>query len=302
MADQEHLDILKQGSQIWNDWREKNPDVKPDLRGADLHEGHLRGANLRGADLTAANLVSVDLSGANLSEARLYETIFGDTRLTEAKGLDSCQHGGPSTIDHRTLAKSGHLPLEFLRGCGLPNFIIDNIPALQGDPIQFYSCFISYSTKDKAFVDRLYADLQNKGIRCWLASADMKIGDPIRKTIYDRILVYQKLLLIFSEESVKSEWVADEVEAALEEERRRKRLKLFPIRLDDVVMKTDNDWAAKIRRTRHIGDFTNWKDHNAYQEVFDRLIRDLKQETERVGKKGEAPGGMRMFRRAGQAP
>ena len=84
---------------------------------------------------------------------------------------------------------------------------------------------------------------------------------------------------ILTEESVGSRWVGREVEAAFEEETRRKRLMLFPIRLDHEVMETDKDWAAEIRRTRHIGDFTNWKDHDAYQEAFDRLINDLKQES-----------------------
>ena len=252
-----------------------------DLNAADLSCANLSEANLTGADLSAANLTGATLHGANLGGAALSETVFGETALTTARGLDSCRHGGPSVIDHRTLAKSGKLPIEFLRGCGLPDFIIDNVAVLQGDPVQFYSCFISYSTRDQEFADRLYADLQNKGIRCWFAPADMKIGDQIRKTIYDQIRVYEKLLLIFSEESVESEWVGDEVEAAFEEEKRRKRLMLFPIRLDDVVMETDNDWAAKIRRTRHIGDFKKWKDHDAYQVAFDRLIRDLQQEAEK---------------------
>ena len=53
---------------------------------------------------------------------------------------------------------------------------------------------------------------------------------------------------------------------------------LFPIRLDEAVMETDEAWAAKIRRTRDIGDFSRWKDHYAYQQVFDRLLRDLKAE------------------------
>jgi len=35
-------------------------------------------------------------------------------------------------------------------------------------------------------------------------------------------------------------------------------------------------WAADIRRTRHIGDFTQWQDHDVYQQAFDRLLRDLK--------------------------
>ena len=51
---------------------------------------------------------------------------------------------------------------------------------------------------------------------------------------------------------------------------------LFPIRLDDAVMETGQAWAADIRHTRHIGDFTRWKDHDAYQQAFQRLLRDLK--------------------------
>jgi hypothetical protein len=79
-----------------------------------------------------------------------------------------------------------------------------------------------------------------------------------------------------SEHSVQSAWVQDEVESALERERREKRLVLFPIRIDDAVMETDQAWAASIRRTRHIGDFTRWKDHDSYQTAFERLLRDLK--------------------------
>jgi len=53
---------------------------------------------------------------------------------------------------------------------------------------------------------------------------------------------------------------------------------LFPIRLDEAVMQTEQAWGADIRRTRHIGDFTRWKDHDAYQQSFQRPLRDLKAE------------------------
>jgi hypothetical protein len=46
--------------------------------------------------------------------------------------------------------------------------------------------------------------------------------------------------------------------------------------MDYTVMETDQAWAADIRRTRHIGDFTQWKDHDVYQRAFDRLMGDLK--------------------------
>jgi hypothetical protein len=50
---------------------------------------------------------------------------------------------------------------------------------------------------------------------------------------------------------------------------------LFPIRLDNAVRDTKRTWAAKLRRERNIGDFSCWKDHDAYQQAFDRLLQDL---------------------------
>ncbi len=104
----------------------------------------------------------------------------------------------------------------------------------------------------------------------------MKIGDKILNSIDQAIRIYDKLLLILSEKSIASEWVETEVEAAFDKERMKDELVLFPIRIDDAVMDSDQPWAAKIRRARHIGDFTDWKDHDKYNESFDRLIRNLK--------------------------
>ena len=86
---------------------------------------------------------------------------------------------------------------------------------------------------------------------------------------------------MLTEHSIASPGVEEEVETALEKERKRGELALFPIRVDDAVMKTDQAWAASLRRARHIGDFRNWKDHDAFKKAFERLLRDLK------GKQGE---------------
>jgi hypothetical protein len=61
----------------------------------------------------------------------------------------------------------------------------------------------------------------------------------------------------------------------------RSQTVLFPVRLDEAVMETDQAWAADIRRTRHIGDFSRWKNHDTYQQAFERLLRDLKEEKKR---------------------
>ena len=246
-----------------------------DFDGADLHGTDLREAALCGANLCGANLGRADLAGADLTNAKLSETIFANVELMAVKGLESCFHEGPSMIDHRTLERSGKLPLSFLRGCGLPDTFIDYLPSLLNQPIQHYSCFISYSSKDEAFAQRLHADLQNKGVRCWFAPKDMKIGDKIRTRIDEVIRIHDKLLLVLSQNSVASAWVEKEVETAFDKEIKRKELVLFPIRLDDIVIESKTGWAADIRRSRHIGDFSNWKDHDEYQKELKRLLRDL---------------------------
>jgi hypothetical protein len=104
----------------------------------------------------------------------------------------------------------------------------------------------------------------------------MKIGDKIRSRIDEAIHLQDKLLLLLSKYAIASTWVEDEVEAALEKEQWQQREVLFPIRLDENMMQTSTVWAAKLRRTRHIGDFTRWTDPQAYQQAFERLLRDLK--------------------------
>ena len=338
MANPEHLQLLKQGVEAWNQWRDQRRDIKPNLRGANLIEVDFPRTNLLGADLTGAVLIGATLVGATLtradltgailagadltrailtratlvgatltrailiganligailtradltradvSEAALYETVFGETNLTAVRGLETCHHDGPSTIDHRTLARSGPLPLVFLRGCGLPDTLIDYLPSLLNQPFQFYSCFISYASKDHAFAERLHADLQNKGVRCWFAPEDMKIGDRLRPRIDETIRVYDKLLLVLSKTSVASQWVEQEVETALARERQQGTTILFPVRIDNTVMTLESGWPALIRNTRNIGDFRRWKTHDVYQQAFDRLLRNLKAESGQTG-------------------
>jgi hypothetical protein len=68
--------------------------------------------------------------------------------------------------------------------------------------IEQYSCFISYSAQDRVFAERIYSDLQEVGIRCWLDSKDLKIGDHIEVQINRAIQFTDKVLLILSEASV----------------------------------------------------------------------------------------------------
>lgn len=197
-----------------------------------------------------------------------------------AKGLETIRHSGSSTIGIDTIYKSrGKIPEVFLRGCGVPDNFIEYMHSLTGQAFEYYSCFISYSTKDQEFAERLHADLQAKGVRCWFAPEDLKIGDKFQERIEESIRWHDKLLLVLSETSIQSPWVEREVQAGFEREHKSKKLVLFPIRLDETVMETSKAWAADIRRTRHIGEFGQWREHNSYKKALKRLLRDLKAET-----------------------
>lgn len=253
------------------------------LREANLNEADLSGANLRKAFLNGANLNRVEFREVDLSEVHLGGTVFAGNDLRTAKGLVEIDHQGPSRVELHTvkLPQDGSA-LHFLRGVGIPNEWIDFYRSSMMTPIQYHSCFISYAHHDEMLARRLHADLQDHGVRCWFAPEDMKIGDKIRARIDEAIHLQDKLLLLLSKSALASGWVEDEVEAALEKEQRQQREVLFPVRLDEQVMQTNVAWAAKLRRTRHIGDFTHWTDPQEYQRAFERLLRDLKAEAKKT--------------------
>ena len=246
--------------------------IRADLSGADLSESDLRISFMVGANLTRASLARSELESATFGS-----TVLVDVDLSGAKGLEDIRHEGPSPLGTETLflcLSEYRTPDTFLHGCGVDQRLIDVLRKEFG-LTGFHTCFISYSHHDEGFAQRLRSDLLTKGVRCWFAPEDLKIGERIRVGIDEAIHQHDKLLLVLSGESIASDWVENEVETAMEKERRQKRTVLFPIRLDDAVMEVDVGWAAHIRKY-NIGDFRTWKDHDAYQRAFDRLLRNLK--------------------------
>lgn len=374
MANKEHLEMLKQGVQVWNEWREENPEISPDLRngqcsymnlrgadlsradfrgtdlfrtnllGADLLEVNLSGvnltradlsyadlrcasireanltgvnlgnancsatdlsyANLRGSDIHSANLGNANLNRADLMDANLNfatlqntnlekaiigNTLFVDVDLSTVMGLETIDHRAPSQISIDTLYKSaGLIPKDFLRGCGVPEDFIAFIPSIIGarEAIQFYSCFISFSTRDEDFARRLHSRMRDEKLRVWFAPEDMKGGKLLHEQIEQAIQLHDRLLVVLSEESMASEWVKREIRNARRAEVREKRRKLFPIRLVDY--KGIEEWkgfdgdggedlAFELGKY-YIPDFSNWKDHDVFEREFEKLLRDLRAE------------------------
>ncbi len=303
----EALKLLRGGPDGIKEWnKRRDTGHKPNLAYANLHMANLCKANLGGCNLSLTDLSYANLSGAslrythlaatNLNEAtlngtRLDHALFSRTiisaDLSLAKGLELVKHLGPSVVSMNSiLSFKGNLPEKFLRGCGVPEVLIEYLPSLRSSiqPIEYYSCFISYSHKDKEFATRLHARMQQEGLRVWFAPEDLKAGKKIHEQIDEGIRVYDKLLLVISPESMKSDWVELEIRKARDRERKESRKMFFPISItafSDIKewklpdADEGRDLAAEIREYQ-IPDFQNWKQHDAFEKTFARLLRDLK--------------------------
>ena len=137
------------------------------------------------------------------------------------------------------------------------------------------SCFISYSSYDYNFAEKLQKALEACGVLCWFAPDDMDVGDRIRDTLEKAIELNEKVILILSERSIESDWVEVEVEKTLDRERSLKSKVLMPISLDSAIFNTNKAWAAHIKRTRHIGDFSDWNKNERFEVAFSKLMRAL---------------------------
>ena len=168
----------------------------------------------------------------------------------------------------------------------MSEYLIENQKALIGSlqPIQFYSCFISYSTEDEDFAKRLHSKMREEGLRVWFAPEDMQAGKKLHEQVDEAIRIFDKLLLVLSPSSINSKWVRDEIRRARKSEIREGRKKLFPVRIMDykAVEQWESFYAdlaedvAEEIREYFIPDFSNWKDHDSFEAAFARLLRDLK--------------------------
>ena len=182
----------------------------------------------------------------------------------------------------------GHIPDKFLRGCGVPETLIVQLPFQIGsmNPIQFYSCFLSHSSPDKEFARRLHSRMRDEGLRVWFDEVDMRSGRKLYEQIDEAIRVHDKLLIVLSPASIDSEWVRTELRKAFRQERREGKRKLFPVGLMPFEQLREwecfdadhgTDLAAEVRQY-FIPDFTGWKDNDAFEAMFAKLLKDLKAE------------------------
>jgi hypothetical protein len=266
--------------------------VKADLTNVDLSASDIRRADFRWAYLIKAKFNDADLRGANLIEANLSKSelkrtnfnrtsmawsYFGDIDLSTAKGLRSVRHYGPSTIGVDTIYRSkGNIPEEFLKGTGVPDKFITYTSSLNPKAYEHHSCFISYTGRDRDFIERLNTDLRHEGIRCWSVPEEMKMGNEVQQRVGQLIRIHDKLLLVISKHSVESSWIQKEVEIALDVERNFNKTIIFALYLDHAQHYREKAWAQDLQQSHPIFDFSNWNAEDTYRTEFERLLDNIK--------------------------
>jgi hypothetical protein len=283
------------------------------VRGANLKGAALRKQNLHAANFEAANFSEADLgySGlrdVNLTRTNLNATMFGgaefhatrlvDVDISQAAGIGTARHNGPSTLSIETIRRfRGNISSEaeeFLRGCGLTPWEVEcarlhdealtagaiaeilstNLFSKRAsNPISFGGIFISYSHADANFALQLHSRLYKSGFSVWLDRHDMVAGS-IERQVANEIRLRDIVLIVLSETSVRSDWVEHELALAREKEKEEQRDVLCPVAVDDA-------WKSAIRtaRWRHLGskfvvDFSDWND--SFEKCFEKLLKGLR--------------------------
>lgn len=302
------LDDADLSKMTLNDGRTYNVD----LTDSDLADASLKRVNFFDAFLDRVSFRRADLSGASFDNVSLADSIFdgailkdcsfygawlsgvsfGDVDLSEAADLEFASHYAPSSLGIDTVIRSkGRIPETFLRGLGLPDYVIRAIPKLAhpGNP-GYARCFISYSHQDATFAEHLHGSLQAEGIRCWLDKNDILAGEEILRAIHRGIQRGDRLLLCCSSASLQSWWVQREVDFALDKERSLQthrasaRSVLIPLALDDSLFNSKDPIATLLRQRMAI-DFRNGLD--GFQAGFARLLRALSSRPSAAGVKTE---------------
>lgn len=96
--------------------------------------------------------------------------------------------------------------------------------------------FLSHSSKDKRFVRNLATHLENAGIKVWLDEVELKVGQSLIERLREAIDAVDFLIVILSKASVESVWVQKEIDIAMNQEIKTKKVKVLPILKEKVEL------------------------------------------------------------------
>ena len=98
---------------------------------------------------------------------------------------------------------------------------------------QMKRAFLSHSSSDANVVEKVAREFITNGIEVWLDKWEIRAGDSIIEKISNGLVSNDILIIFLSKRSVKSPWVARELNIALTGELKSRRTKVIPVLLED---------------------------------------------------------------------
>lgn len=120
--------------------------------------------------------------------------------------------------------------------------------------------FVSYSSKDKAIVDRIVSDLRNHDIIVWYDKFTIKAGDNIVEKINEGLRDSKYFLVILSPNALSSFWVTEEVSFAILQQIAFKGIFVIPVLIQECEI------PPLLRHRRYV-DF-----RKSYDEGIQQLL------------------------------
>lgn len=167
MANQEHLDILKQGVEVWNQWRDDNSSIQPDLSQAMLNRLDLSRYNLSGVQLWGAFLGQTKLIGANLSSVIATNAAFEEADMSTAD-----MSGSNFSRSNFSRANLYHVNLRYTYLYGT-TFKQVNLNEAKLDETMLSEADMSFASLDRATLVRANLTRVNFSF-AWLTHADLR--------------------------------------------------------------------------------------------------------------------------------
>ena len=169
---------------------------------------------------------------------------------------------------------------------------INDHTTFMSDPFSEYSSlFISYSFKDKLFVNKLNDSLRENGVNTFLWEKDAPIGETLKDIMFENVHKYDRVLFVASENSIKSPACQYELTQAREKQDKLWKTILFPIHIDNFLFeirkesvrpkdKTDEYWM-NICELRNINslDFIEISalfDKDKFDQKIKILLKNLR--------------------------
>ena len=115
-----------------------------------------------------------------------------------------------------------------------------------------HDVFISYSSKNPTAAQAICHELEDNGIKCWMAPRDITPGKKYGDLIDDAILTCQVFLLVYSADSLSSQWCNGELNVAFTEGKT-----IIPYRIDATPLK--GAMRVILNQTHWIDAYPNYK-------------------------------------------